>query len=108
MLAGDRAWITEAIEIPSAGMEPTPRYRRPRAGRHAHPARASARSACAPHAHYVVPPGQVFALGDNRDNSADSRLWGPVPVDHVIRRAHGIWWSHRPMTGIRLDRLGPL
>lgn len=41
----------------------------------------------------VVPPGQYFAMGDNRDNSQDSRYWGCVPRDHIIGKALVIYWS---------------
>lgn len=41
----------------------------------------------------VVPPGSYFAMGDNRDNSLDSRYWGFITQDHVIGRPMFIYWS---------------
>ena len=42
-----------------------------------------------------VPPGYIFAMGDNRDNSMDSRYWGFLPKDHLRGRPFIIWWSFR-------------
>jgi signal peptidase I len=41
----------------------------------------------------VVPPGHIFAMGDNRDVSLDSRYWGFVPFENVIGRPMFIYWS---------------
>ncbi|MCI0657515.1 MAG: signal peptidase I, partial [Acidobacteria bacterium] len=41
-----------------------------------------------------VPPDRYFAMGDNRDNSRDSRAWGFVPRDYVKGRAFVIFWSY--------------
>lgn len=41
-----------------------------------------------------VPAGQLFVLGDNRDNSRDSRFWGFLPIDQVKGRALMVYWSY--------------
>jgi signal peptidase I len=42
----------------------------------------------------VVPEGQLFVMGDNRDNSRDSRFWGFLPRDQVKGRALLVYWSY--------------
>jgi signal peptidase I len=59
----------------------------------------------------VVPPGQYFAMGDNRDHSQDSRYWGFVPRALIRGRAYMVYWSFEipPPAGTSLrERIGEL
>jgi len=51
----------------------------------------------------VVPEGQLFVMGDNRDNSSDSREWGFVPVDNVIGEPLFVYWSYDAPSSRWLD-----
>jgi signal peptidase I len=42
----------------------------------------------------AVPAGEFFVLGDNRDDSADSRYWGFVPLDNVVGEPLLVYWSY--------------
>jgi signal peptidase I len=87
----------------------TPEGEDPCGGRAASTARANPappmqltadRAAC------TVPAGTFFVLGDNRDNSNDSRAWGALPAANVFGRVVGIWWSSNDKTGTEPSRIG--
>jgi signal peptidase I len=51
----------------------------------------------------VVPPDHYFAMGDNRDNSADSRYWGFVPSENIKGKPLLIYWSYDASTQDLVD-----
>ena len=46
----------------------------------------------------IIPEGMYFGMGDNRDNSSDSRYWGFIPRDNIIGKPFLIYWSYRAST----------
>jgi signal peptidase I len=54
---------------------------------------------------WTVPSDQIFVMGDNRDNSHDSRYWGFVPYENIKGKAWFIWWSAGERSSVRLNRM---
>ena len=98
----DKVFINgELLHEPYAYFEPNERKSRQAQG-----------LAAAPTSRYGpvnIPQGKLFAMGDNRYNSADSRFWGFVDIDTITGKGQIIYWSHNPeksiFNGYRFERI---
>jgi len=102
-IRNDRVFINgEPLDESYAYFEPNERKSR----------QAQGLEAAAPSSRYgpvKIPQGKLFAMGDNRYNSADSRFWGFVDIDTITGKGQIIYWSHDPnksiFNGYRFERI---
>ena len=102
-IRNDRVFINgEPLDESYAYFEPNERKSR----------QAQGLEAAAPSSRYgpvKIPQGKLFAMGDNRYNSADSRFWGFVDIDTITGKGQIIYWSHDPnksiFSGYKFERI---
>jgi signal peptidase I len=87
-LPGDQVFVDESGQVFINGELKMENYTAKKIG-----TTSSASSPLSPYGPVTVPPDQLFVLGDNRDNSADSRVWGFLPKSHLMGKVAFKWFS---------------
>lgn len=108
-VAAGQVWVNDRLlsraSVDFPGADGWELYFREAAGQVSHLIRhEEGRESGSPQGEWVVPAASYFMMGDNRDNSRDSRFWGFVPDSYIVGRASLIWMHKEP--GLHLPSFG--